>query len=360
MRVLFITRKFPPQVGGMEHYSYALIESYPEEKITITLRHRRLHLVWFLPYALVMGLYYSRRVDLVYLTDGLLAPLGYLLKVFCTVPVIITAHGLDVTYDNWAYRKLVIPSIRRLDHVVTVSRQTIAECTARGIDIERCTCIPNGFDAHRIASTREARSVVQSLIGVSGEGRFILLTVGRLIKRKGVQWFIERVLPHLPPEVLYVIVGRGEEYDRIRDSIAERGLERRVRLLGFISNETLRRLYGSSDLFIMPNVKVPGDIEGFGIVALEAAASGVPVIASRLEGIQEAITEGRNGILVASNDASAFIRTITRLMEHTAELQQLSVSSRTYTVERYNWSVIIRQYQQLFQEVRDRSRASTG
>jgi glycosyltransferase involved in cell wall biosynthesis len=113
----------------------------------------------------------------------------------------------------------------------------------------------------------------------------------------------------------------------------------------------LLELMGSCDVFVMPNIAVPGDIEGFGIVAIEASASGLPVVAARLEGIPDAVSDGDNGYLLPSEDASAFASVIERLVASAAERGERGERGRAYTRANNSWPSIIEKYRAVFQEI---------
>jgi glycosyltransferase involved in cell wall biosynthesis len=96
-------------------------------------------------------------------------------------------------------------------------------------------------------------------------------------------------------------------------------------------------LYNASDIFIMPNMTVPGDMEGFGIVALEAGSCGLPVIASNIEGIQDAVIDGKTGYLVREGDVEGFLRGIRDMNLKKADV-------RREVASRYNWKTISGEY----------------
>jgi len=106
--------------------------------------------------------------------------------------------------------------------------------------------------------------------------------------------------------VLYVVVGDGEDRPDVERALDETHAREKVLLLGKVGEERLADLLRSTDVFVMPNIVVPNDVEGFGIVALEAAASGLPVVAADLQGIKDAIIHGENGVLVEPENAAAF------------------------------------------------------
>jgi len=155
---------------------------------------------------------------------------------------------------------------------------------------------------------------------------------------------LENVLPRLPPNVHYWIGGQGPMLSELSAAIERTGLQDRVRLLGKLSDEEVAMLLRGSDLFVMPNIEVQNDMEGFGIVMLEAGVCGLPVVASRLEGIVDVIREGENGILVTSGNAEEWARAIKSLCWDQERLWRLAVRSGSFTRERFAWDVVVRDY----------------
>ena len=109
--------------------------------------------------------------------------------------------------------------------------------------------------------------------------------VGRLVERKGIYWFIKNVFPKLDKNYIFLIMGKGQEELKIKELIKSLKLQDRIIMLGRAPDDLKRLLYNASDIFIMPNIPVEGDMEGFGTVTIEAASCGLPVITSNLEGI---------------------------------------------------------------------------
>ena len=180
----------------------------------------------------------------------------------------------------------------------------------------------------------------------------LILTTGRLIKRKGVSWFVDQVVPRLSDRTTYVVIGEGEEEAAIRSAAVSAGVSDRVRLLGRVSDELLAAAYLAADVFVMPNVPVAGDMEGFGLVALEAAASGLPVVASKLEGITEAVHHERNGLLVTPCAADEFVATLGKLLAlPPGQRQVLGEAFRTYTMDTYSWDRAARRYVDTMREL---------
>ncbi|MEW6407218.1 MAG: glycosyltransferase family 4 protein [Patescibacteria group bacterium] len=373
MNILFITRKYPPQVGGMEKYSYNLIKYWPSEKQVIFLNKSQWNLVWWLPWAflksLLLVLQYSRAreqeksssipllqrgkkegfpFNLIYVCDGMLAPLGYLLKKITKIPVAATACGLDITYPKRWYQEVVIPSLKKLDKIICISNATLEECVKRNIPREKLVFIPVGIEMKLKNKNGKIKIANKNLkitnLNIDLRNRKVLLTVGRLVARKGVAWFCENVMTKIPQNIIYLVIGTGPEKENIINIIEKYKLKNQVFLLGKLSDKDLEKVYKISDIFVMPNIKVKGDMEGFGIVVLEATNYGLPVVASDLEGISDAIKSGENGILVPSQNTEEFIRQINILLKDQEKKQALILRALKYNQEIFSWRKIVKQY----------------
>jgi len=180
----------------------------------------------------------------------------------------------------------------------------------------------------------------------------LLCSVGRQVERKGTAWFVDTVMPRLPEDVHYWIAGDGPELDTIENAIARHNLSPRVRLLGRIPNDTLAHLYRGADLFIMPNIPVEDDMEGFGIVLLEAAQCGTPAIAARLEGIQDVISEGVNGHLVDPEDPVAFVEAITAYRGRPDALDAAAKRALSHTEATFGWPAVTNTYLSVLRTLR--------
>ena len=351
MKILFITRKYPPQIGGMENYSYDLIHFVQAEKKVIALTKSQINLIWFLPWALIKAFFLISKVDLIYLTDSLLAPLGFILKKLSGKPVMATAHGLDITYPNPFYQKINVGSLKKLDKVIAISPETVRRCLQKNIPQSKIIQIPDGINCAKFYDPGLNREDLQKIIPIDISHRKILLSVGRLVKRKGTAWFISQIMPKLSSDTLYLVVGGGPEEPKIKKAISQAGLADRIILLGKIADDDLQIIYNTADIFIMPNVKIAGDMEGFGLVALEAAAAGLPVVAASLEGIKEAITDQQNGFLLESGQTEPWIKKVTSLLQDNQTRSEFSRKAREYTKQNFDWPQIAQLYLEQFRKI---------
>ena len=355
MRVLFVTRKFPPSIGGMQRVSYDLY-THLSQIATVKLvkwggSNKWLPLV--LPYLYLRSVWMLifTKIDAIYVQDGLLAPLGLALKLF-RKPVAITFHGRDINYEDIFYQFLIPYCARRLDKVVCVSTSIKKECLKRQMPETKTVVIPNGTSGefYMDSTSRdkgELREELSRIFEVELDSRKLMLSVGRLIEKKGFYWFVDSVLPKLLSDTenfLYLIAGDGTLRKPIEDAIMQHGLERHAVLLGWADDEKLSLLYNASDLYIMPNTPTEGDMEGFGVVAIEAASCCLPVIASNCEGVKDAIKDRENGFLVEPYDDQGFVALIKQLMDSDRERIEFGARARKFTLDNYGWEKVAGNY----------------
>ena len=362
-------------VGGMQRVALKLHESLAEKAadarafsytpLLLRSAWRTLHAK--VPFFLANAGWKIRRaaqndaVDLVLfssmVTASLAVPLQGLLERH-GVKTAAIVHGLDVTTPVPPYQWFVPKVFDALDAVLPVSRATRHACRERGARAHTLQVVPNGIDADRFRPPEDRLAERQALAQHTDASPpptppdgLLLCRVGRQVERKGTAWFIDAVMPHLPADVHYWVAGDGPQSPVIQDAIHRHDLAPRVRHLGRVPNDTLAALYRGADLFIMPNVPVENDMEGFGIVLLEAGQCGTPAIAARLEGIQDVLTEGVNGHLVPPEDPSAFANAIAQYRGQPRALGAAAKRARHHTTTHFGWGSVAETYLSVLRSV---------
>ncbi len=259
------------------------------------------------------------------------------------------AHGHDVIMDFAPYQGLVRRMFADLDAVMAVSQATGAACLQRGLDPRRMHVTPNSVDAARFAPAppmEDRRAILRAAFpaeaaALAADGQ-VICCVGRQVPRKGHAWFVREVVPMLPEAVQFWLAGDGAQAGAIDAAAREAGVTDRVHRLGKLSEPRLAALYRGADLFVMPNVPIAGDMEGFGLVMLEANANGLPVVASRLEGVEEVVTGGLNGVLARAGDAGDFAGRILQLLTTPALRARLGRQAEAYARNGVGWAGVAR------------------
>jgi len=357
--ILYITRKFPPSIGGMQRFNFKLVANLREiqEFTLISWGGNQIVLPIFLIIAFVKALYFciTRPVDCIYVSDGLLAPLGYILKRLTKKPVAANIHGRDIAFSLKIYQLMIPWALRRLDKIICVSEQLKQECVQRNIPEHLLEVIPNGVDINdfAISDLKAYRDQLQNRIQIPLQNRKIILTVGRLIPKKGIDSFIENILPLViakNPQALYFIVGEGPLQNKIQGLIEKLKLENHAVLLGKLAMDSgeLPAVYNLADIFVMPNIPVDDDMEGFGIVAIEACACALPVIASKVDGILQAVKEGENGFLIDSLCYENFADKVLEMLDRDSFRGEFGLKAKQYVETNYSWKNIAQQYSTTF------------
>lgn len=351
MHVLFLTRKFPPSQGGMETFSYQLTKNYGGEHTVVHHGSKQWHIVWIAP--LLIWEAYRRRhtVDIIHLGDLVLAPIAPVLKWLTGKPVVATAHALELTFGaaGGLYQKCIQLSLPSLDHIVAVSDYTARLVRKQHVPTERISVITHGIIPPIPVHHADARRELQLT-----DDQLVLLTVGRFVKRKGVAWFIQHVLPRLVEEglnPLYLVVSDGPDRPVITATIDRARMQNYVRVLGKVSDSTLATCYSGADIWVAPNIAVTGDAEGFGFASLEAASYGLPVLAANIEGIPSAIHHEKNGLLVQPQDADAWITALLRWAHDAHARQAFGAAAARYTAAQFQWKQKAAEYEALFTKI---------
>lgn len=324
LSVLFITRKWPPAIGGMETYSVELTQELSKLTHLTTLKLAgktngkppSLPKLFLFLLGAASKIIFSKPYDVVHVGDMVQWPLCLLTFLFKpSSKVLITAYGLDIVYSK---RKGIKPKIYGIYlwlgktllgeklNVIAISTFTAGLCMEAGF--KKVTVVPLGV---RIKSDN-AFYKNDRLVDSSP----YLLFVGRLVSRKGIGWFINNVLPSLDKNIQLIVVGK--QWDETEFHIIQNNS--RVKYFDYVSDEKLRELRMNSIAVLMPNIPSNGlDVEGFGLTAIEATADGGILLASAIEGIVDAVIDGKTGFLLPSQNTQAWVAKINEIQKWTNE-----------------------------------------
>ncbi len=357
MRVLLITTTFLPAYGGVERFLAHLFGQRDDIHVDVLtepgasvvagwklirqpLLTGRIRPRWLGTYSRFAKLTQKHEYDVIVL--GHYAP--YLAaalrcrKKFGTKVVVIT-HGMDVlSYDTAGglRRRMLRANLPKADLVVANSQFTNGHLKRLGVAESRRVIITPGADLpEALMSKAEARKT----LNVPQDAQLIL-TVGRLVQRKGHVLAVDAVasLAEKYSNLRYLIVGRGQEEGNIRARIAKHKLEQRIHVLNNVEDTSV--VYAAADLFVFPSFEgKKGDVEGFGLVSVEAQAHGLPVIASNTGGIPETINPGITGELVAPGKPDELAQAIVPFLAQPDKLVRYSQRARKFAAEQFGWEV---------------------
>ena len=295
-------------------------------------------------------------VEMIHLSDAALCPLGCLLRWLGRVPVAVSVHGLDVIYPSLIYQTMMRRCLPCMDRVICNSQHTQTECIRCGAPAAHCPVVSPGVDSGmQLGMPDPERQSRASRWGVevAVAGRHVMLTAGRLVPRKGVARFVAEALPQLRRkrnDWVYLVAGEGPERARIEGAIGRHGLSEHVELLGAISDADLWAAYILADVFVMPNVPMAGNPEGFGMVVLEARAAGTPVVAADIEGIREAAGGAEDSTLVQPADWPALLAAIENRLDRD-EGAEAREQRRQRVLAQFAWPHVAARYLAVFRDM---------
>lgn len=380
MTVMLVSDVFPPKVGGSGRWFWEIYGRLPRETFLVAagvaagqaefdrghdLRVERVPLTlraWGVadPASLLAYLRRVRclrrlidrhRVTMLHaarcLPEGLMA---LMLRSWIGIPYACFAHGEDVTTATTSreLRWLVMRVLRGADFLIANSRNTARILVEDwGMPPYRVHILHPGVDTLRFVPG-PIDPVERGRLG--WHDRPVVLTVGRLQKRKGHDRMILalRELRSSVPDVLYAIVGEGEERASLEMLAAREGVADHVQFLGEVDDEQLIRCYQQCDLFVLPNRQVGMDIEGFGMVLLEAQACGKPVIAGDSGGTAETMKIPQTGRIVDCSRPELLAAAVGAMLGDREQLAAMGEAARDWVCETFDWDGLAREAERLF------------
>jgi phosphatidylinositol alpha-1,6-mannosyltransferase len=270
------------------------------------------------------------------LPEGLVA---WLVARIRGLPCTIYAHGEEITTWRQPAKFRVMRFVyRHVDRVIANSDFTRDELLKLGVAPGRITVIHPGVDLQRFCPglvTADLRTRLRI-----SEDHKLILCVGRLSRRKGfdqvirsIPWLVARGL-----DVHCVIIGLGEDRNYLHELARKLDVTHRVHLVGHVDSNELPRWFNAADVFAMPNRAIEGDTEGFGIVFLEAAACGKPVVAGLDGGTGAAVIDNETGLRVAGADLSAVSNALERLLRDDAFAHTVGDAALSRARESFGWN----------------------
>lgn len=375
MKILVPSWNYPPSVGGIEQVAHHAARGFHDLGHSVTvlapalaagatppadpfpvLRAARPGIPAFLLHAASAARRIARtdRPDWLFCTSLTSAPPAWILSKTRRIPYSLCIYGSDLVFASRAYQLAIAPLLSGARLLFPISERTTDLLRKRGIPEERIRLITPGVTPPPPPTDRPTPETL-ALIEQAGN-RPLIISVGRLVRRKGVLEFVRDVLPLLLkqiPDALFWAVGGDPKgslihkerlSDSIRAAIDAAGLQDHARLLGRISDADLDAVYRRASLFVLPCLDLPHDIEGFGIVILEAALQSVPSVATNVGGIPDALDAPNAGLLVPPSDPAAMADAIATLLRDPARLAAMGQYARQRALSAFTWSDIAAQY----------------
>ncbi len=371
MNFLFITDSFLPHAGGSRVYYYNVYKRISEngtDRVTVLtkkvagwrefdsqaaspsfriIRHftplpnykyRQLP-KGFLTFAQSLWLAASKHPDIIH--SGDLFPPGltsFAIKKILGIPYMAYCHGEEVTLsDLRRYQPRVRNQIyRNADGIIAASTFAQSHLTRIGILADRVRQVTPGVDCERYQPRPKNPELVRRY---ALDGKLVLLTVARLVKRKGhaiVLNALAKIAPTMP-NLRYLIVGEGQERSLLEQQCRELGIADQIIFAGHASEELLPDFYNLADIFVMINRESKGDVEGFGMVFLEANAACKPVLGGFSGGTSQAILQGETGFLVNPEIQDEVVSTLTKMLNDPAQCERMGRAGLKRVRREFSW-----------------------
>jgi phosphatidylinositol alpha-1,6-mannosyltransferase len=284
--------------------------------------------------------------------------LGLWLQRWLKLPFVVYAHGNEILAaidSDWEKPRL---ALKKAACVLANSRFTARLLETVGVQPEAIRIIPLGCDIEKFRPRTPNLQLRRRVLGDRVAG-LVILTVGNLVERKGHDMVI-RALPEvckLVPDVTYLIVGDGTFKKQLVELASELEVQDRVIFSGRVSDDELPEFYALGDVFAMPSrARLDSyDVEGFGLVFLEAGASAKPVVAGRSGGIEDAVVDGFTGLIVDPSDVRDISQALIRLLTNNELRSMLGRQGRERVQKEFTWSLFGARIQGILEQVRNKS-----
>jgi phosphatidylinositol alpha-1,6-mannosyltransferase len=372
-KILIATIEFPPQKGGIANYLAGLAGALPQDKIAVLCQKNPLSIpplkkggrggfsekgeiykiyrrkllskiLWPKWLPIIWHLWrVARREKVEAILVGQVLPVGtaaMIVKKFLGIPYFVSCHGMDIltAAENPRKKKLMNKILEQASGIVANSEFTKNELINLGVPEKKIIVIyPCVANEDEIAP--EKVNEIKNRLGLVDKK--IILTVGRLVARKGQSMMVEAMPAILKsvPQAIYVIIGDGPESEKLKVKSEKLKLENEVLLLGEVAEERKNAFYQLCDVFVMTPRQIGADVEGFGTVYLEANSFGKPVVAGRSGGVSEAVVDGATGLIVDPENINQIADAVIKILSDENLAKKLGERGREVVEEKFRWSI---------------------
>lgn len=361
-KTLLVTLEYPPFKGGIARYLSQLINALPKDKIQIATNQDdkesinlengfniyRLCLIsksfwlwpkWLLAYKKIKKIVIKEKIEILLISHILpIGTIAWFIKKRLKTPFVIICHGLDIltAKKRWHKKKIMLKILKQSQNIIANSQYTANLIQELSDFSHKLIVITPGTNIYQ-SSIKLSVEEIKKQLNIKNEK--ILLTVGRLISRKGHDQVIQTLPQVLKefPDLKYLIVGDGPNQEYLINLIKELNLTNQVKIIGPVPESHLPSYYQIADIFIMINRRIGEDVEGFGISFLEANAFSKPVIGGRSGGVTEAIIDGKTGWLVDPLNQKEIADKIISLLKNKNLSDLLGQQGKKRVFEDFNW-----------------------
>jgi phosphatidylinositol alpha-1,6-mannosyltransferase len=355
---LLITIDFPPQIGGVANYLANFSQNLPTDKLMVLANkidnvhhfdgHQKYKIVrenlffkyfwprWLRSYFRAKKIIKKEKIEQIIISHIL--PMGYI-ALMLKLPYVVILHGYDIMNaqkSGWKkyWAKKILDQAK---HIIVNSHNTQNQVLNLGINQNKITIVYPCPNIKPEQLNEHEKQIIKNELDL--HHKKILLSVGRLVPRKG----FDKVIESLPlvlkqiPNLVYIIVGNGPDNERLENLAEDLKVRGNLIIAEDIPNSNLSSFYDLANIFIMPARQIGEDIEGFGIVYLEANLFSKPVIAGKSGGVEDAVRDGQTGILVNPESVQEISQAILKLFNDPELANKLGVQGKERVLKEFQW-----------------------
>jgi glycosyltransferase involved in cell wall biosynthesis len=294
----------------------------------------------------LMSVLRTQAIDILHCHEQKSDLYGFLAARLCGIPVVATGHSwnranLTLTF----YESIDALLLRFFNRVVPVSRKLKGMMRRFGIPADKLQVVPNGVDLTKFGKRSADAERLRKELGILPAER-VVGNVGRLVEVKGQKYLMEAAkgIIRRYPEVKFLIVGDGPLKSRLLRQVATLGIENHIIFAGF--RDDMPDLYSVMDVFALSS-----NDEASPMTIFEAAAAGLPIVATKVGGIVDVITDRQNGLLVEPHDSKTLSQAILYLLENEAESDRLGKTAALTVLRQHSIEVMVRSYETIYEDV---------
>lgn len=362
MKILIITLEYPPKIGGIATYTFNFTSHLPPDEVVVyapkqpadkefdarndwkTYRHnpyfnfiwpRWLRMFWQ-----VKKIIKKEKIEKIYVHHVL--PSGYvayLCKKFFKIPYTIFFHGTDLEIGLKKKARKIKMVCEQAEKIV-VSGEFLKNKLATRFEslVEKIVILhpcPSDFFSQKV----NEEELENLRVKLALKGKKVLISVGRMADGKGFPHMV-RLLPKIlekVPNLVWLVVGDGPKREELIKNIQKNYLQNVARFIGFVPLAELPKYYQLADAFVLLTHKDDESEEGWGTAFLEAAASGLPVVAGRVGAVEEVVENLVTGVIVDVYQDQGVVSAVTELLRNTDYAKQMGEAGRQRVIQEFNW-----------------------
>ncbi len=306
----------------------------------------KLNMPFFMISSILKSVKELRKCEVIHCQWTLSGVSGIFVKYLFRKPMILTTRGADLTLKNNLFKTIIKFIFERCDFITPNNEDHVKIIEEMGIPKEKIFPIPNGIDIESFKPRN--KNVMRNKFNLPSDKKIILF-VGWLIERKGVNYLLDAAskIVKVIPDTLFIIIGNGILEEQLKSYSCELGLREYVMFLGAKSSEEIPYWMNAADIFVLSSLS-----EGRPNVVAEASSSGLPVIATEVNGTPEIVEDSKTGFLIPSKDSDAIYNKLKILLENKKLRENMGKNGRKFILKKgYTWEKCALNYIEIYRRL---------